>query len=150
LARTLVRYFQLDHQFQPLRFRDEWFYLLRGESTPGSRRPDIVYLSTVVTQGNDTYLYRGIITAYYYDRSGNLDRVVLWNAMRRPLSEDRPSGVEHMAGGDERFYSVVGDRFVLKYSEMQTINIEGVSLEGVSLPEEPQAKAAVPTGESAS
>jgi len=133
LAHELVRHFKLDHRFQLLRFRNEWYYLLSGEYAElpeqGSTaaQPDLVYLSTVVAQGSQTYLYRGYIADYYFDRSGNLDRVVLRDAMRRLLTEDRPSGTEHAIDGDERFYSIVGDRFVLKYSEMQTINIQGIS-----------------------
>jgi len=136
-AHEVVRTFRLDHMFSLLRFRNEWYYLLSGEyvnlpeqgGSIGSRRPDMVLLSTVIIQGGQAYIYRGYVVDYYFDRTGVLDRVVLFNVKRRRLENDRAEGQEYSLAGDERFYAIMSDLFVIKYSEMQTINVEGISFE---------------------
>jgi len=129
-----VHEFRLDRKFSLLRFSDEWYYLFRGEisnfASPKSQNSKLVkniagvYLATVVDQGKEPYLYRGIIDYYYFDKGGCLDRIVLKSVYRRRLTEDRITTQTPNTVQDERFYEVVGDYFVLKYSEMQTINIQ--------------------------
>jgi hypothetical protein len=48
---------------------------------------------------------------------------VLQAAYRRELRQDRNDGEEHEMEGGSKYYPIIGDRFVLKYTEMQTINI---------------------------
>lgn len=64
----------------------------------------------------------GLIADFFFDKSGELDRVLLRLVERRRLSNDeRPS--EEM-DSDDRYYYIEGDYFVLRYSEMCTINID--------------------------
>jgi hypothetical protein len=129
-AHKLVRTRGWDRKYEFLRFDNFWFYLFEGEilefpdipSAP--QQIDGVYLSAVVQHGERSYLYRGVVEQYYFDRSGNLDRVLLALAARRDLSDDRAPDQQHQVEGDSRYYGIEGDFFVLRYSEMKTICIE--------------------------
>lgn len=137
-AHAFVRRFRLDRRFRLLRFRNEWWYLLKGEvlefpeSPEYSREPrpeSLVYLSTVVDHASGSYLYRGIVVDWTFDREGQLDTVVLIFAHRRSLGDDRtndPSPRERGERGapDDRYYDIWGDRFVIRYSELRTMNLD--------------------------
>ena len=54
-------------------------------------------------------------------------------AHRRLLSQDRergelPAPTDHGYRGDSRYYDIEGDYFVLKYADMNTINIQYFAL----------------------
>jgi hypothetical protein len=130
---SLVRHSRLDIRYPILRFRNDWHYLMSGEISQfpqhgGNVRPvDGVYLSAVVKQGNECYIYRVIVADYYFDRTGNLDWVLLREAQRRPLTADRRPGQARAVGSataGEEYYDIVGDFFVIRYADMQTINID--------------------------
>lgn len=137
LVHFIVRSNHLDHKYKFIRFNNDWYYLLtgeilkfpnpsNGESVAAYDDQLFVYLSTVVTYGQTSYLFRGIISDFWFDREGNLDRVLLEDVYRRRLSDDRQSDQAHNAhaGEDFRYYQVVGDRFIIRRSEMTTINLE--------------------------
>lgn len=130
-AHVLVRARQLDHRFRVLRFNNYWYYLLTGEmalfpnSKMGLPKVDGVYLSAVVDCQIGSVLYRGIVKDFTFDSSGRLDTILLIEAERRLLAEDyRPEGRAEGAGADGRYYSIVGDLFVLKYVEIKTLNLD--------------------------
>lgn len=137
-AHQLVRGRRWDRTFPWLRFRNDWHYLISGEILQfpevgrEPREVDGVYLSAVVHHGGDSYLYRGIVADYFFDKSGSLDRVLLRLAHRRLLARDRepgePRSPSTMASANQRYYDIAGDFFVLRYSEVQTINIEYFAL----------------------
>jgi hypothetical protein len=128
-VRGLVRWMRWDHKYRFLRFNNEWYYLLSGEIHSFQETPDIegetkgVYLTTVVHHSNVDYLYTGFVIDYFFDRNGNLDRVILDEVARRRLSDDKS---EEMKEHEEaaRFYEIEGHYFVLRYSEMCTINLD--------------------------
>lgn len=131
LSHYLVRRYKLDRRTRILRFNNEWFYLLSGEITEFVEYPedlgkvDGVYLTTIVHHSGKDYLYRGIVADFFFDKSGNLDRVLLTLAHRRPLLADREAGREFDHDEiDDRYYSIEGDYFILRYSEMSTINLD--------------------------
>jgi hypothetical protein len=64
----------------------------------------------------------GIIADFFFDHSGSLDRVLLRSVERRKLSEDIKPG--KAIDSDDRYYEIEGDYFILRYSEMSTINID--------------------------
>ncbi len=114
-----------------MRFNNEWFYLLSGEIsefkefTENLGKVDGVYLTTIVHHSDKDYLYRGIVADFFFDKSGNLDRVLLKLAHRRALTDDRESHQEYdQEEIDDRYYSIEGDYFILRYSEMSTINLD--------------------------
>jgi len=131
---ALVRRQRWDHTTRAFRFPNEWYYLFSGEEAAGGQ-PDIVFVTVLLELSDATYLYRGILQAWYFDRQGNLDRVVLEEVLRRKLAEDRDSSepyVPPMRGSDERYYSVEGDLLVLRYSEVKTLNVEYLYLAPVN------------------
>lgn len=128
VAHTVVRRWRLDRKYPPLRFRNDWHYLFTGETPEllnDPRTVDFVYISTIVKAGDHTFLYHGILSDYFFGSDGSLDRIVLVSASRRQLSEDRRPEEQEGAGTSDsvRFYSVLGNYFVIRYSEMQTLNI---------------------------
>jgi hypothetical protein len=81
-----------------------------------------VLLTTVVHHNAADWLYIGVIADFFFDKSGDLDRVLLRLVDRRQLADDQKPVSETDA--DDRYYHIEGDYFVLRYSEMTTINID--------------------------
>jgi len=154
--RHLILSLRLDREGRPgaawLRADTPWYYLLSGYDT--ETMPDVVHISAVVEIGKEAYLYVGLLNDYFLDSSGTLDRLVLSEVSRRPMGIDRTgalqeeSGAEsanHRTGGDsrgaddaavsamldeeDRFYPIEGDYFVLKGSEIRTLNIRYLQFE---------------------
>lgn len=65
-----------------------------------------------------------MLNDFYFDKEGQLDRLILQNVKRRPMSADKTAGGEPA----DRFYPIDGDSFVLRYSEAITLNIQYVKL----------------------
>ena len=109
-----------------------WYYLLTGADFAADEAPDMIMISAIVEVGKEAVLYVGVLDEFYVDSEGQLDRFVLQNVARRPLSRDKPTaytndGVEAVIE-QARFYDVDGDSFVLRYSEIITLNIQYVRL----------------------
>lgn len=141
LSHYLVRRFKLDRRTRILRFDNEWFYLLSGEITEYKEFTEDfgkvagVYLTTIIHHSDEDYLYRGIVADFFFDKSGSLDRVLLTLAHRRPLPKDRKPDQEFDPEEiDDRYYSIEGDYFILRYSEMSTINLDYFFVEEEDLP----------------
>lgn len=150
---VVVRHFKLDLKTSVLRFKNEWHYLLTGEATqfhesivPDAQDFDGVFLSAVVDHGKESYLYRGIVEGWSFDGSGQLDTIRLTLAHRRLLSSDRAMSeggpdengkpaVEKKVPSrtpvlpDDRYYDIRGDIFVLRYSQVRTLNLDYFCLE---------------------
>jgi phage gp45-like len=54
--------------------------------------------------------------------------LILQQVLRRPLSKDKSVDQNGTRPGNERFYPVDGDNFVLRYSEAITLNVQYVKL----------------------
>ncbi len=121
LLRRLVtsrKWDRSDSRLAPvLRFDTPWYYLLTGydEDEP----PHLVVVTTIVQVGAECFLYRGILVSFFLDSQGQLDRVVLTSVERRPIQQDRTDADPH----EERFYPIDGDRFVIRYAQMITLNV---------------------------
>jgi hypothetical protein len=131
VAHRGVRKLRLDHRTKTFRFDNYWYYMLTGEvlrfrENAAGEEPDGVYLSAVVSHSGVSYLYRGIVTDFTFDTDGALDTVVLSDAHRRNLSDDRPVSEEPAPSYEEdpRYYIVRGDFLILRYAEMQTLNLD--------------------------
>ncbi|RQW83309.1 MAG: hypothetical protein EHM79_16470 [Geobacter sp.] len=130
LLRYLVVQFKLDKRsyIGPLvKFDTPWYYLFNGYQE--NFDIDGVVVSAIVEIDKNPYLYTGLLKEYFFAPDGTLDRLVLEMAMRRPISKDRNSDEETGENPDERFYEITGDYFVLRYSEIKTLNIEFVRVE---------------------
>jgi hypothetical protein len=131
LGHRSVRRLRLDHRTKTFRFDNYWYYMLTGEvlrfreHDTDIEEPDGVYASAVVTHSSESYLYRGIVSDFTFDAEGALDTVVLTDAHRRKLADDRPMADQTAPyQEDPRYYTIRGDYLILSYSEMQTLNLD--------------------------
>jgi len=142
--RHAVTRWRLDRRGAPLanflRFDTPWYYLFTGYDRPTA--PDGVAIGAVVSLGGTAYLYTGVLVEYFLDDQGQLNRLVLASAARRPLAEDAVQGYEAVPAegseeaaadeaavpAEERFYPIEGDYFVLRYSEVLTLNVRYLDL----------------------
>lgn len=110
------------------RFHDApWYYLLTGADFEKDAQPDYIQIAAIVDAAGTPTLYVGVLTKFFFDPTGQLDRVVLTNVQRRELASDR--SVDHGAADQERrFYEIVGDYFVIRYAEAITFNVQYVKL----------------------
>jgi hypothetical protein len=129
-----VRRLKLDHLTKTFRFDNYWFYMLTGEvldfreNAAESRAVDGVYVSAVVDHASGSYLYRGIVSDFTFDRDGALDTIVLTDAHRRRLVDDLDEAGPPTSVGpsepDERYYEIRGDFLVLRSTEIRTLNLD--------------------------
>ncbi|PIG98297.1 hypothetical protein [Deinococcus sp. UR1] len=87
--------------------------------------PD-VYITTVVDLKikDQPVLVRGLVKDWFLTPAGDLDYIVLSRAFRRSLSAESPAGdPDPVTGVDSRYYDIRGDHFILRRSEMITLNV---------------------------
>ncbi|MBB1300993.1 hypothetical protein H5183_06560 [Pseudoalteromonas sp. SR44-8] len=106
-----------------LSFDTPWYYELKGKLSD-TQDAQIIKLSCLVESKNTAFLYYGLLEDFYLDSNGQLDRVVLVDAMRRPIESDEMSTDDLQNSGSQRFYEIKGDRLILKYEDIKNINIE--------------------------
>ncbi len=116
---ALVRRYSLDLRLPFFKYKNDWYYYLRGYEDVFPDEVDGVYASAVVDQAGTAYLYRGIIYDFFFRSDGDLDRLVLKAAHRRVLSDDT----------DRRYHDIAGQCLILRYSEIKTLNLDGVLLD---------------------
>lgn len=122
-----------------LRFNTPWYYLFTGLKSEDREDLDGVYVAAIVVLKDAAYLYQGLLEEYYFDEYGKLERVVLSAVSRRrfgneydaDLSEKATSESVHAGAGgpEERFYPIEGHYFVLRYSEIMTLNVRYISVQ---------------------
>jgi hypothetical protein len=132
LLRIIVQKKKLDRRDSSFggffRFDTPWFYLLKGYDE--SRVPDGVYIAAVVDISEGPYLYVGVLRDYFFTESGELDRLVLSLVTRRKLASDnRASEDAEKNQTEDRYYPIAGDYFVLKYSDVTTLNLSYIQLD---------------------
>jgi len=125
LAYALGKQFQkLIFYFNPFKsskyaFDTPWYYELTGKLSE-TQNAELIKLSCLVESKNTAFLYYGVLEDFYLDSAGQLDRIVLSGAMRRPIEKDEQESTPTSA----RFYDIKGDRLILKYEDIKNINIE--------------------------
>lgn len=146
ISHWVVRRKKWDRSTRILRFNNHWFYLLTGELTQFGEYPagfdkiSGVTLTAIVHHQKDDWLYIGLIEDFFFDKSGDLDRVLLSLVTRRKLTDDLNSGEETLA--EEDYYHIEGDYFVIRYSEMITMNLDYIFVTA-----EPESKDEAPVAE---
>jgi hypothetical protein len=130
LAQKMVIKYKLDRHpllSELFKFDTPWFYLFKGFNDEGDEA-DFVKLAVTVQQVEATYLYYGILEDFFLTETGNLDRIVLSSVVRRQLTADDAIliGYEEarLSKEEVRFYEISGDRLVLKYRDISSLNIE--------------------------
>lgn len=133
-----VRGANLDIKYRSLRFNNEWHYLLYGEimSFPESQHDPVPMIDgtiiSAVLEGNEQgFLYVGVLVDYFFDRDGNLDRLLLRKVCRRNITADRPEGEEPKPHywEDARYYQIDGDYFMLRYADIKNLNVKYLVIE---------------------
>jgi hypothetical protein len=106
-------------------FDTPWYYELKGKLS-GTQDAELIKLSCLVDSNGSSFLYYGVLEDFYLDSSGQLNRVVLSDAMRRPIESDDSNSnfTSTYAASTTRFYDIKGDRLILKYEDIKNINIE--------------------------
>jgi hypothetical protein len=133
LLRATISRYRLDRSSAPwgavFRFHDApWYYLLTGADFTEEEAPDFIVISAIVEIAKEAVLYVGVLSEFFVDAEGQLDRLVLQGVSRRPIAADK-NGIDADEGSDSgRFYDVDGDSFVLRYSETVTLNVQYVKL----------------------
>ncbi len=134
LLRWAITHWRLDREgglISPwCRFSDApWYYLLSGADFEAADMPDIISISATVALGSDTFLFTGILDSYECLPDGTLDRLMLEQALRRPLSQTPKDSPSVDPTSQERLAEVQeGDLFVLHYTQILTLGIEYLKL----------------------
>lgn len=119
IAQSLI--FKLNpYKSSLLAFDTPWYYELTGKLSD-TRDAQLIKLSCLVESKNTSFLYYGVLEDFYLNSDGQLDRVVLSDAMRRPIENDQRNSQDDP---QKRFYEIKGDRIILKYDDIKNINIE--------------------------
>ena len=102
-----------------------WYYLFKGYEWQDGQSAGVRIAATLEMSG-ECYLYVGILEKFFLNGGGNIDRLVLTNAMRRKISNDKKNGETDLL---KRFYPIDGDYFVLKYSEIKNLNVQFLKID---------------------
>lgn len=125
---ALIRHFKLDIKHPALRFDHQWHYLLRGEicrfpesSIEFEGDIDAIIASCVVVTSGQTFLYVGVLDSFYFNKSGDLDVLVLTGAMRRSIEAEQDTEGERPS-----YYFIEAEYLYLKYSEVKNVSMRYV------------------------
>jgi hypothetical protein len=132
--RAIVQQYELDRQgnwfSKFVRSDAPWYYLFSGLDHPKEDAIDGALIAAVVEFKEGSFLYTGILDDYEVNAEGQLDRIMLVQAQRRKLEDDRhfDPAIEQFVDRQSRFYPIAGDVFVLRYAEVKTFNVTYLSL----------------------
>lgn len=130
VIRSAITRWRLDRYDSPLsglfRFNQApWYYLLTAADFPSTADVDYIQVAAVVDVAGEPILFTGVLDDFFFDADGQLDRLILEAVTRRPFNRDKVDANPGEAGPIlDRFYSVDGDYFVIKYEEVITLNIQ--------------------------
>ncbi len=134
LFNYVIKKFKLDARFNPLRLESPWYYLFNGYDWEVGE-PDLVIITAAVELAGKGYLYNGYLETYYLDKNGELDRLILTDTRRRTIENDhKPNefGNKTKQSIDERFYPIDGHNFLLKYSNIKSLNIQFLQINPIN------------------
>jgi len=97
-----------------------WYGLLRGEDA------DFIWLTTDIDVGGEAFLYAGMVRDFRVSASGDLDRVVLLGAVRRPLRRPTPEEISRKTENynDRGWIQIPGEYVILRMASARTVNID--------------------------
>lgn len=111
-------------------FDTPWYYELKGQLSE-TENAQVIKLSCLVESKNEAFLFYGILEDFYLDPDGQLDRVVLSDARRRRIESDNIVSNTSPDSSDTRFYKIKGERLILKYENINNINVEYLYIEEI-------------------
>lgn len=139
LIRWVVIQLRLDRKgciTAPLfRFPTPWYYLFKGADFSKQDKPDLVYVSAVVSIAGSAYLYVGLLYDWQFDKDGALSWLTLEDVSRRPLSADKNVELSLVAREGVVQKASVEDAGVQEAQEQGALDVEKGTVEA-----EPQAK----------
>lgn len=101
------------------RFNDaHWYYLLSGRDE--KKIPELIFVSAIVQIETKAWIYEGILSDYRLRNDATLDYICLRGVKRRTIEEYDKS----ISGTP-----IQGHVFILRYSEIITLNIEYYDIE---------------------
>lgn len=103
------------NSFIPNRRSASWFDLLRPKDAA------FVWLTTDLHLDGECYLFAGWVKEFSVAKTGNLERVVLGYAIRRPLNQELTE--EGIPVGDG-WIEIPGEFVVLQMESAQTVNVD--------------------------
>ncbi len=136
-----VRRCRLDLRYDRLRFDNEWHYLFSGEAVVFTiprkdrkftiirellheYRDAVTVITCIVNLHDASYFYLGVLWDYYFDRSGQLDKILLSTAQMRKIDLVPDNGED----AEETFQNVRGDNLILKYENIINLSVEYILL----------------------
>lgn len=115
-------------------FENPWHSLFSGEraDVPDDWDSDkgelLIYVKAVTEMGGAPLLYVGEHDEHFFDDDGELDFILLKQAARRLLSEDRPDDAPQQSNLDyrsnKRYHSIDADFFVLPAQDIKNLSVE--------------------------
>jgi len=125
-AHGIVRALHLDRHTRFLRFDHRWHYLLRGEIAEFPESDvevpetfDAISIACIADTAAGTFLYVGVLDAFYFNKAGDLDLLVLSGAFRRLVDPLREQTVDQQP----EYYFIDADYLYLKYDELRNVSI---------------------------
>lgn len=97
-----------------------WYDLLHPND------PDFVWLTLDVHLDGTCFLFAGIARQISVDKTGTLERVVLANALKRPL---HPDANAKRATPSDRWVEIPGEFVVVQAKDITTVNVDYLYLE---------------------
>ncbi|HVJ36621.1 MAG TPA: hypothetical protein VM687_02335 [Stenotrophomonas sp.] len=98
--------------------RTPWHHLFEGAHPPGGRPPDLVVISAVVEEAGQPLVLVGVLTDYFMDAEGRLDRLVL-----AAVSRCDRNGVPQPS------LPIDGDYLVLRYAQVRSLSVRYVEFD---------------------
>lgn len=92
-----------------------WFDLLRPDG------PDFAWLTLEIDMDGCCFLFAGVATEFSVDRTGQLERVVLQDAVKRPL---RPPPKPKWRESESPWVGIPGELLVLSVKYTKSINVD--------------------------
>ncbi|HEX9653951.1 MAG TPA: hypothetical protein VGA99_09580 [bacterium] len=135
--RLMVWRYHLDLRFNLLRFNNEWYYLLSGE-TKKTKPGDVnyVWIDALVEKAGGGVIYSGLLVDFNLSQEGGLESIYLTQVARRFLTSESTGETKQKP----RYYDIPGDIFVLKYTQVVNLNISIYDAVLEDVTEEPESR----------
>lgn len=85
---------------------------------------DLHVAAVTIQQGNEVYIYRGVLDQYFFDKQGELKKIVIMYPQRRNIKDDHQTVmVDGKEVETEGFYDIDGHYFVIEYDRVLNLNL---------------------------
>ncbi|MBU1170014.1 MAG: hypothetical protein KKD44_10670 [Proteobacteria bacterium] len=99
------------------KFEAPWYYILKRPKDGYGKeiKNPVIFIDVTVGIEGTSYLYRGVLQDFFFDKGGNLDRIFIEGVCRRnfPFSGKVSTG----------WVEFTSDRFLVKYKDITSMNV---------------------------